>query len=125
MKPFVQRFDSGLRLNVHFHVLWLDGVHAHEPGRGAVEWCEHEGLGDTEVVRLVARVFSIDVLLCSQCGGTRRLLAAINGGLRFRFLETQVTNQLVADIVECGPRRRKPLRLSTLQTDANSSPVSR
>ncbi|MBX3462559.1 MAG: transposase zinc-binding domain-containing protein [Planctomycetes bacterium] len=26
---FVQRFDSGLRLNVHFHVLWLDGVIAH------------------------------------------------------------------------------------------------
>jgi hypothetical protein len=24
---FVQRFDSGLRLNVHFHVLWLDGVY--------------------------------------------------------------------------------------------------
>ena len=75
-------------------------------------------------VELLRRVFSIDVL-CSQCGGTRRLLAAINGGLRFRFLETQVTNQLVADIVQCGPRRRKPLRLSTLQTDANSSPVSR
>ena len=24
---FVQRFDSGLRLNVHFHSLWLDGVY--------------------------------------------------------------------------------------------------
>ena len=24
---FVQRFDSGLRWNVHFHVLWLDGVY--------------------------------------------------------------------------------------------------
>jgi len=31
---FVQRFDSGLRLNVHFHVLWLDGVFAHVPGHG-------------------------------------------------------------------------------------------
>ena len=29
---FVQRFDSGMRLNVHFHVLWLDGVQAHELG---------------------------------------------------------------------------------------------
>ena len=29
---FVQRFDSGLRLNVHFHVIWLDGVYSHEPG---------------------------------------------------------------------------------------------
>jgi hypothetical protein len=31
---FVQRFDSALRLNVHFHVLWLDGVYGWEPGRG-------------------------------------------------------------------------------------------
>ena len=23
----MQRFDSALRLNVHLHVLWLDGVH--------------------------------------------------------------------------------------------------
>jgi hypothetical protein len=52
---FVQRFDSGLRLNVHFHVLWLDGVYAWQPGRRA-EWCEHEGLCDADVVRLVQRV---------------------------------------------------------------------
>jgi len=38
---FVQRFDSGMRLNVHFHVLWLDGVHAHELGSGRTEFCEH------------------------------------------------------------------------------------
>ena len=53
---FVQRFDSGLRLNVHFHVLWLDGVYAHEPGRGVVEWREHEELRDADVLRLVWRV---------------------------------------------------------------------
>ena len=33
---FVQRFDSGLRVNLHFHGLWLDGVHAWEPGRSPV-----------------------------------------------------------------------------------------
>ncbi|HEX5052476.1 MAG TPA: transposase zinc-binding domain-containing protein, partial [Planctomycetota bacterium] len=43
---FVQRFDSGIRLNVHFHVLWLDGVHAHEPGRGRTEFCEHGEVTD-------------------------------------------------------------------------------
>jgi hypothetical protein len=32
---FVQRFDSGLRLNVHVHVLWLDGVYGWELGLGA------------------------------------------------------------------------------------------
>ena len=30
---FIQRFDSGLRLNVHFHTLCLDGVYLRDPGR--------------------------------------------------------------------------------------------
>ena len=34
---FVQRSDSGLRLSLHYHVVWLDGVYSWEPGRsGAV-----------------------------------------------------------------------------------------
>ena len=53
---FVQRFDSALRLNVHLHVLWLDGVFSHEPGRGGVEWCQHEQVSDADVALLVRRV---------------------------------------------------------------------
>ena len=53
---FVQRFDSALRLNVHLHVLWLDGVYSHEPGRGGVEWCEHAQVTDADVALLVRRV---------------------------------------------------------------------
>ena len=53
---FVQRFDSGLRLNVHFHVIWLDGVYSHEPGRGGVEWCRHAQVTDADVALLVRRV---------------------------------------------------------------------
>jgi hypothetical protein len=53
---FVQRFDSALRLNVHFHVLWLDGVYSHELGRIGVEWCEHEQVTDADVALLVRRV---------------------------------------------------------------------
>jgi hypothetical protein len=53
---FVQRFDSGLRLNVHFHVIWLDGVYSHEPGRGGVEWCGHAQVTDADVALLVRRV---------------------------------------------------------------------
>ena len=45
---FVQRFESGLRLDLHFHVLWTDGVFAHEVGRGLVEFCEHEVLSDAD-----------------------------------------------------------------------------
>jgi hypothetical protein len=53
---FVQRFDSGLRLNVHFHVIWLDGVYSREPGRSVVEWCEHAQVPDSDVALLVRRV---------------------------------------------------------------------
>jgi len=31
---FVQRFDSALRVNLHYHVLWTDGVFAHELREG-------------------------------------------------------------------------------------------
>ncbi len=53
---FVQRFDSGLRLNLHYHVVWLDGVYSWQPGRSGVAWHEHEGLEDAGVARLVRRV---------------------------------------------------------------------
>lgn len=52
---FVQRFDSGLRLDVHLHVLWLDGVYAWEPG-SKVEWCAHGGVNDDDVRRLVKSI---------------------------------------------------------------------
>ena len=52
---FVQRFDSGLRLNVHFHVLWLDGAYAWQPG-GRVQWCGHGGVCDEDVALLVKRI---------------------------------------------------------------------
>ena len=43
-------------MNVHFHVIWLDGVYSHEPGRGGVEWCEHAQIMDADVAMLVRRV---------------------------------------------------------------------
>jgi hypothetical protein len=53
---FVQRFDSGMRLNVHFHVLWLDGVHAHELGSGRAEFCELGEVTDGDVAGLVSAI---------------------------------------------------------------------
>ena len=52
---FVQRFDSGLRLNVHFHVLWLDGVYGWEPGRAPV-FAEQREVTDADVQQLVSRI---------------------------------------------------------------------
>ncbi|MEI6129781.1 MAG: transposase zinc-binding domain-containing protein, partial [Planctomycetota bacterium] len=51
---FVQRFDSALRVNLHYHVLWTDGVFAHELGAGRVEFCEHGEVTDVDVALLVA-----------------------------------------------------------------------
>ena len=38
-------FPSGLRVNVHMHVLWLDGVFTDELGKRRVEFCERRGGG--------------------------------------------------------------------------------
>lgn len=53
---FLQRFDSGMRVNVHYHVLWLDGVYAQEPGRGRAEFCEHGEVADADVAGLVRAI---------------------------------------------------------------------
>ncbi|MCP4039804.1 MAG: hypothetical protein GY733_22865, partial [bacterium] len=53
---FVQRFDSGLRANVHFHVLWLDGVYSWDPTRSPVEYCAHEEVTDEDVAQLVKAI---------------------------------------------------------------------
>ncbi|MBX3465257.1 MAG: transposase, partial [Planctomycetes bacterium] len=50
---FVQRFDSGLRVNLHFHVLWLDGVYASERGTGRAGFCAHGEVTDGCVAQLV------------------------------------------------------------------------
>jgi len=53
---FAQRFDSAMRLSFHFHVLWLDGVYASEPGRGRAEFCEHDEVSDGDVAGLVSAI---------------------------------------------------------------------
>ena len=51
----VQRFGSGLELNVHFHALGLDGVFA--PGvDGSVRFHRLPGPTDTDVARLVTAI---------------------------------------------------------------------
>ena len=53
---FAQRFDSAVRLNLHFHVLWADGVFAHELAAGEPEFCEHGEVTDADVAKLVAAI---------------------------------------------------------------------
>lgn len=41
--------------SVHYHVLWLDGAYAWQPGR-KVAWHGHGGVRDEDVARLVVRI---------------------------------------------------------------------
>lgn len=52
----MQRFDSGLRLNVQLHVLWLDGAYGWEPGRGQPEFHAKREVRDGDVQQLVQRI---------------------------------------------------------------------
>jgi hypothetical protein len=53
---FVQRFDSALRLNVHFHVLWLDGAYGWVPGQGQPVFHAQPERADADVQLLVQRI---------------------------------------------------------------------
>jgi len=53
---FVQRFDSALRLHVHFHVLWLDGAYGWVPGQGQPVFHAQPEVTDADVQLLVQRI---------------------------------------------------------------------
>lgn len=77
---FVQRFDSGLRLNVHFHVLWLDGVYGCEPGRGRPEFHAHREMIDGDVQQLVQRIRDRVLRALRKAGKWVDADAAADGG---------------------------------------------
>jgi Putative transposase len=52
---FIQRFDSGLRLNVHFHTLFLDGVYLRDSASGALVFHELPEPSDDEVAAVARR----------------------------------------------------------------------
>ncbi|MBX3463164.1 MAG: DUF1929 domain-containing protein [Planctomycetes bacterium] len=57
-------------MNLHFQVLWLDGVHASEPGTGRGVFCAHAEVTDRRVAQLVAairvRVVRYNLVLVNQ-----------------------------------------------------------
>jgi hypothetical protein len=52
---FDQRFDSALRLELHFHGLWPDGVFACSP-EGGGRFHDAGGITETDLERIVRRV---------------------------------------------------------------------
>jgi hypothetical protein len=69
----IQRFGSGLNLNVHFHTLVLDGVFT-EVGNDALDFHPAPSPTDEEVARLLATV----------CRRLSRLLMCRTQALRLR-----------------------------------------
>jgi hypothetical protein len=65
---FVQRFDSGLRLNLHFHAIWADGLFACPPGHLSADFHRREQVTDADVARLV-RLIRDRVLRCLRRRG--------------------------------------------------------
>lgn len=85
--PGAQRFDSGLLVNLHFHVVWADGVCAHELGRC---WVSRTRLGNPcrpvdhsaskpWVVNFRVRLFSVTVrTICSEAPfGSRASISSV------------------------------------------------
>ena len=62
----------------------LSGAHAHAPPAGPSS--PAAGPGPLSWAALMARVFELDVLRCTRCGGRRRLVAVYPGGQRLRDL---------------------------------------
>jgi rRNA maturation endonuclease Nob1 len=56
----IQRFGSALNLNIHFHLLVLDGVYLR-----AMTWAQR-----------LKRVFGIAIETCEQCGGPVKVIAS-------------------------------------------------
>ena len=52
----IQRFGSALNLNLHFHILVLDGLYAIDPRTGALRWVRARRPSTAEVERVVERV---------------------------------------------------------------------
>jgi hypothetical protein len=77
---FVQRFDSGLRLNLHFHVLWLDGVYGWEPGRGQPEFHAQQEVSDGDVQQMVQRIRDRVLRALRKAGNRVDPDAAAEGG---------------------------------------------
>ena len=77
-----QRFGSALNLNIHFHLLLLDG--AYKLGGDAPRFCRVSPPTPVEleallrrIVQRIKRVFRLDIEQCERCGGKVKVIASI------------------------------------------------
>ena len=76
---FVQRFDSGLRVNVHFHMLVLDGVYARDAS-GELSFTELRSPTLADLERLARQLHRRILGLLRQRGALPELDAAADDG---------------------------------------------
>ena len=103
----IQRFGSALNLNIHFHILFLDGVYGYRDNRPprfqrvkAPNKDELEGLVQVisqRVGRCLKRVFSIEIEICGRCGGSVRVIVDASN----RCIEDQdIVDRILAHLRE-------------------------
>ncbi len=91
----VQRFGSSLNLNVHFHVIGMDGVYAELPD-GSILFHPLPAPSDEDIARLARAV----------CRKVTRYLARLTGEDKDQLLTVDhLANASVQGLVATGPRR--------------------
>jgi hypothetical protein len=96
----IQRFDSALGLNVHFHSLFFDGVYARDR-RGRVVFHPVPAPTDQEVAAVAERVFRV---VAQELESGQDNLASDEPALAV------ISQASVRRLVATGPRRGLPIR---------------
>jgi hypothetical protein len=98
----IQRFDSALALNVHFHSLLIDGVYTRDGG-GPVQFHPVAAPSDQDVAAVAARVYRrVARLIDDEADGDP-------AAARDPLLAT-LTAASLRRLVATGPRRGRPIR---------------
>jgi hypothetical protein len=108
----VQRFGSSLNLNVHFHVVGMDGVYAEQPN-GSMLFHPLPAPSDEDIARVARAV----------CRKVTRYLGQLTGEDKAQQLTLDhLANASVQGLVATGPRRGcRVLRLGGTGEDAEAA----
>ncbi len=116
----IQRFNSALGANPHFHTLFLDGAYTFPVGRAPV-FHTTPAPTDEDVARVVAAVFRVE----------RRLADREPGAVQRRFVEgapvlVAMAEASVGGVVATGPRcGRRILRVRGVAADLDAFVIGR
>jgi hypothetical protein len=112
----VQRFGSSLNLNVHFHVIAMDGVYAEQPD-GTMLFHPLPAPSDEDIARLARAV----------CRKVTRYLGQLTGEDKDQQLTLDhLANASVQGLVATGPRRGcRVLRLGGTGEDAEAAIIGK